>query len=109
MNGLPFFPQPHPEPRPVSKRQQKLAKARAWREISKAIKTRDKFACRACGARWTPDNPVDVHHRKLRSAGGDESTANLLCLCRCCHGLVHAYRLFILGDSADGRLRFERA
>jgi predicted HNH restriction endonuclease len=50
-----------------------------------------------------------VHHKKLRSAGGEDNTSNLLCLCRYCHSLVHAYRLFIHGESADGTLVFERA
>jgi hypothetical protein len=51
---------------------------------------------------------VDVHHLRFRSAGGSDSVNNCVALCRVDHAELHAYRLFILGDDANKRLRFER-
>ena len=94
-----------PVPRLIERRAANQAKQSAWQNVRRAVLERDKRTCRACGGR----NYIDVHHKKLRSAGGEETTQNLLCLCRYCHALVHAYRLFIHGASADGKLRFEVA
>jgi 5-methylcytosine-specific restriction endonuclease McrA len=92
-----------PLPKVVERWSQRRAKQRAWLRVRKAVLARDGYACRACGSQ----EQVDVHHKKLRSAGGQDVSRNLLALCRCCHALVHAYRLFIHGDSADGKLQFE--
>lgn len=46
-------------------------------------------SCERCGA---PD-PLRVHHRKLRSQGGDNKPANLAALCDYCHFIVHVERL----------------
>lgn len=40
--------------------------------------------------------------------GGEDSTQNCACLCRCCHLEMHAYRLHVEGNDANGRLRFVR-
>jgi 5-methylcytosine-specific restriction endonuclease McrA len=93
-----------PMPKVVDRWTQRRAKQRAWLAVRKQVLLRDGFTCRACGT----GGEVDVHHKKLRSAGGQDTSQNLVALCRKCHSLVHAYRLFIHGDSADGRLRFER-
>jgi hypothetical protein len=92
-----------PLPQLIERRDAAHQKKRAWLLLCKQIRVRDKYSCRACGSM----KHIDVHHKKLRSAGGEDSTQNCLCLCRYCHALVHSYRLFIHGDSADGTLRFE--
>jgi 5-methylcytosine-specific restriction endonuclease McrA len=92
-----------PVPQLIERRTAKQKKDATWHAMRKAVLSRDKRTCRACGLR----DYIDVHHKKLRSAGGENTTDNLLCLCRYCHALVHAYMLFIHGDSADGKLRFE--
>lgn len=43
------------------------------------------LSCLRCGGQG-----VHVHHRKLRSQGGDDSEANLVRLCLECHVWVHA-------------------
>jgi 5-methylcytosine-specific restriction endonuclease McrA len=68
------------------------------------VLARDGYACRACGSQ----EQVDVHHKKLRSAGGADVSENLISACRVCHSLIHAYRLFVHGDDANGKLLFER-
>ena len=93
------------EPRAVEQQDKARARERAWQRVRSAVLQRDKYRCRACGS----TSHVDVHHKKLRSAGGENSTRNCLVLCRICHQRVHAYRLFIEGDDANGRLRFEGA
>ncbi len=43
---------------------------------------------------WLPGcsgRATQVHHRKLRKQGGDNSPANLLAACQICHQLVHAH------------------
>lgn len=96
-----------PIPRAVERLKAKREKDSAAAAVRKDVRIRDGFACRCCGAKWTPENPVDAHHLKFRSMGGGDTTANLLLLCRACHALVHAWRLFIIGKSADGKLKFE--
>lgn len=36
-----------------------------------------------------------------------DSTENLVSLCPFCHALIHAKQLWIVGENADTRLRFE--
>lgn len=73
----------------------KRAKAKLWRDVKAAVLARDKRCCRVCGLK----GGTDAHHIKLRSAGGEDTTANLATLCRVCHNDVHAYRIAITGDA----------
>jgi hypothetical protein len=43
--------------------------------------------CARCGRA----DQLHVHHRRLRSHGGDSSFANLVTLCTGCHQWVHAH------------------
>jgi hypothetical protein len=47
---------------------------------------RSQARCERCGTAITYDN-MAVHHRKLRSQGGDDTTTNLVCLDHACHNL----------------------
>jgi 5-methylcytosine-specific restriction endonuclease McrA len=93
-----------PLPKVVERWSQRRAKQRAWLRVRKEVLARDGYACRACGSQ----EQVDVHHKKLRSAGGGDTSDNLLALCRVDHALIHSYRLFVHGDDANGKLHFER-
>lgn len=84
------------------KRQVKRDKTREWQAIRRAVLIRDGYHCRVCGNVWP-----DVHHIRLKSAGGKDSTANCVCLCRVCHSDIHGYRLALSGD-ANKKLRIER-
>lgn len=92
------------KPRSRQTREAKLAKAFAWRNVKRDVMRRDHYRCRACGSR----DQVDCHHIKFRSVGGGDSTRNCCALCRVCHDELHAYRLVIVGENANRRLKFER-
>ena len=48
------------------------------------------------------------HHVRFKSHGGQDTLDNLILLCPICHADIHAYRLAIIGDDANGVLRFAR-
>jgi len=54
----------------------------SWRD---AVRERDLWRCARCGK----GHPEHVHHRVLRSQGGGNGYANLVCLCTCCHNWAH--------------------
>lgn len=58
-------------------------------EVRSAVLHRSRGLCEACGAalRGTPD----LHHRKLRSRGGDNSAENLIAVHRTCHEWIHRH------------------
>jgi 5-methylcytosine-specific restriction endonuclease McrA len=93
-----------PLPRSVTKRAQKRAKEQADRDARRDVLIRDHYRCRCCGSTYH----IDAHHLKFRSAGGATSDRNMACLCRCCHDLIHAYRLAVVGENANKELRFVR-
>ena len=46
-----------------------------------------------CEARCDPGcrgRPSQLHHRRMRSQGGDNRSVNLLAVCDICHGTIHA-------------------
>ncbi len=92
-----------PASRAAEKKARMSAKEKQWRLTRAVVQVRDRFKCRHCRTK----DGVDVHHIKLRSAGGKDDTRNCCLLCRECHCLVHSYRLSISGD-ANKRLKFER-
>jgi hypothetical protein len=54
--------------------------------IRAEVHRRDKDRCVRCGL-----SANHVHHRKLRSAGGRHTLANLILLCHRCHTWVHGH------------------
>ena len=94
-------------PKPISHAAEKQAKTRAkethWRKVRTAVLARDKHMCRYCGSR----ERVEVHHLNPRSLGREDSTRACISLCKIHHAERHAYRLFLLGDDANGCIRFE--
>lgn len=75
------------------------------------VLARDKGKCRVCKTR----QGLAPHHIVYRSAGGLDTSANLLTLCVTCHDMVHACKLFILplteGEEIDAdkgvRIKFK--
>ena len=59
-----------------------MAKARQFYISSDIAKL-----CRICYS--FHDECFDLHHKLLRSRGGDESYVNLVPLCRRCHSFIH--------------------
>jgi len=56
-----------------------------WTQISFAVKLRDGYKCRQCGARLG----LRVHHINPLNKGGTHLPSNLITLCRHCHSLRH--------------------
>jgi len=57
-----------------------------WESKREAIKKRDNYQCRSCGA---DDRQLHVHHIVPLGAGGSNAKSNLITLCEDCHGIVH--------------------
>jgi 5-methylcytosine-specific restriction endonuclease McrA len=93
-----------PVSRAAEKQQRDRDTEREWQKVRKAVLARDLYRCRCCGSA----DKVEVHHLKPRSLGREDSTANTLVLCAVHHAERHAYRLFIDGRDANGRLKFSR-
>lgn len=104
MSGLMF---PKPEPRARVKRQKVAQDEAAWLAVCKVVDARDRHHCRACGRRCDP-NASDLlrhghrHHLTYRSAGGQDTTENLVTLCAECHADEHAHRLKVEGNGDTG-------
>lgn len=56
-----------------------------WRELREKILTRCQGYCEKCGFGLTED--FALHHRKLRSRGGQDTIENLVALHHKCHNL----------------------
>lgn len=64
-------------------------KKRVWLTIRRNIIKRDEECCARCGSK----SSLHVHHKVPRSKGGKDVPANLITLCRRCHGLVHRRKI----------------
>jgi hypothetical protein len=89
------------------KRARKAADDASWRKVCLAVNQRDKGRCRVCGRRCQADAPDmlrrgEHHHIVYRSAGGPDSTWNVLLTCLECHQDEHAHRMQIRGDADMG-------
>ena len=102
--GLMF---PKPQPRAVSKHRKRVEEEANLREVTKQVHARDGRRCRVCGRRCDP-NAVDLlarahlHHIAYRSAGGQDTTDNLVTLCAFCHAEEHAHTLKVDGNADTG-------
>lgn len=57
----------------------------AYDRLRQQVLKRDNWRCQNCGCLEN----LDVHHKKLRSQGGDDSELNLMTLCNSCHSNEH--------------------
>lgn len=87
---------------------EKLAAAeRHWRDICRLVDRRDAGRCRVCGRACSPTalamvDRAERHHLRFRSQGGEDSTANVLTICkRDCHAAVHTHGTLRLAGDAD--------
>jgi 5-methylcytosine-specific restriction endonuclease McrA len=62
----------------------KLA-ADAYERLRKQVLKRDNWRCQNCGRQQN----LEVHHKKMRSQGGNDSCVNLITLCHSCHANEH--------------------
>jgi 5-methylcytosine-specific restriction endonuclease McrA len=56
-----------------------------YEQLRNQVLRRDGWRCQSCG---TMSN-LEVHHKKLRSHSGDDSSQNLIALCHKCHASMH--------------------
>lgn len=74
-----------------------------WRVVCAKVDQRDGRMCRCCDKRSDPDATGLLtrghrHHLVYRSAGGTDTTDNLVTLCADCHNAEHKNRLRIDGN-----------
>lgn len=99
-----------PRSRAEEKAEKRTAAKKQQRDVYRLVTERDKRKCRSCLNQADP-NALDMlkrghhHHVVFRSAGGQDTTGNLMLACARCHAEIHAHRLSVSGD-ADGVLTF---
>ncbi len=102
--------------KPVSraelKRERQSIKRQVERAVYKFVDERDKRSCRVCGRRGVVDGVgilarLHHHHLKFRSAGGMDTSENVILCCSQCHADIHAHRVTVEGD-ANGTLTIRR-
>lgn len=64
-----------------------MAKRKRDLAAYQAVKDRSEGICERCKSR----RAAHIHHRKLRSQGGEDTTENLCFLCLECHSHVHMH------------------
>jgi hypothetical protein len=84
-------------------KERKAAEEKAWREVCAVVDHRDGKACRCCDKKSDPDATGLLtrghrHHLVYRSAGGTDTSDNLVTLCATCHNDEHKNRLRIEGN-----------
>ena len=57
----------------------------SYENLRQQVLRRDGWRCQSCG---TMSN-LEIHHKLFRSQSGEDSEANLITLCVCCHEGVH--------------------
>lgn len=92
---------PKPASRIRVKRDRDNAAERSWQIMRKQVLARDAHKCRARGLGGCI-GPLDVHHWRLRSTGGEDIPQNLITVCRFHHQEMHAWRLFADAKSKHG-------
>jgi 5-methylcytosine-specific restriction endonuclease McrA len=100
----------------VARKATRMAQVKAnERVVHQAVDARDHYTCRVCGRYCSPRAVTLLershrHHLVYRSAGGKDTTANLVTLCATCHDDEHQKRIQLSGDAdardkATGQLR----
>ena len=79
----------------------------AYRAVAKIVDKRDKGRCRVCLTRCDPDavtllDRAHRHHIVYRSAGGEDSDANVITLCAICHANQHRGMIDVRGNARVG-------
>ncbi len=107
-----FFKWDQPSRVDTAKAKKREAEANQ-REVYRLVTIRDKGRCRACGKACSPYavsllDKAHHHHIAFRSAGGEDSTANVCLLDSGCHDAVHVKRTLAIEGNADIALTFSK-
>lgn len=77
-------------------------------EVREVVLCRDGWACQARerGLEHECFGPINIHHVLMRSQGGTDHPANLVCVCDFAHALIHSkparsYELGLLQRGGD--------
>jgi endogenous inhibitor of DNA gyrase (YacG/DUF329 family) len=70
-----------------------------WKKLAQEIRKRDNFTCQLCGKKGA----TDVHHIFPRRIKIDNSSENLITLCRSCHRKVEHLTDIYLAEGKDPR------
>lgn len=82
---------------------QEYLKTKYWKKVRKVMHKTIGRKCELCGS----DMFIDVHHFNYNNVG-KETLNDLTCLCRSCHGIIHAYgSTFFTGEFITNRKKFE--
>jgi 5-methylcytosine-specific restriction endonuclease McrA len=103
--GLAF---PKPVSRYESKKARKTAEEAERRRVYAAVDKRDGRICRICRKHADPHalgllDRAEHHHIIHRSKGGDDTTDNLILICRGCHQDIHGGKAKLEGDADADR------
>lgn len=95
------------------KRDAKAVVDKRWRHVCRVVDTRDRRQCRACGRRCYPYATAlldrgERHHIHYRSAGGLNTSANIVLVCGQCHADEHRHQLTIEGNADQGLMFYRR-
>lgn len=109
VGGLVVTGFPKPESRARERKATRADAERMRRAAYRQVTAREGRLCRVC---LSPADPAALdlmqrgehHHLTFRSRGGHDTTGNLVLICAACHADVHAHRLTITGDDANGPL-----
>jgi hypothetical protein len=89
-----------------SKREKKAAAEAHWRDVCAKVTRREASHCRVSGKRVDPFalDPLrrgEHHHIRFRSAGGTDSTDNVILVSREIHDAIHAGKLRVEGNADE--------
>jgi len=89
------------------KRERKAEAESNWRKVCAAVTKREASHCRVSGVRVDPNAPDmlrrgEHHHVVFRSAGGEDTTANVILVSLEVHKAIHAGRIQVEGNGDTG-------
>lgn len=89
------------------KRERRAEADTNWRKVCAEVTKRDAGHCRVCGRRCDPNALAmlqrgEHHHIVYRSAGGEDTTENVILACKGCHDDEHASRIRVEGNGDTG-------
>ena len=68
-----------------------MAKSKMPREVAEAVLARADGWCECMLPTVCTGAPEHLHHKMLRSQGGEHTEANVTAICAACHSWVHAH------------------
>ena len=70
------------------------------KKVAQAVLDRASGHCETCG--WSLTQDYALHHRKLKSRGGKDTVANLICVHHDCHNLA-TYSIHLNPEKSEAK------